>query len=86
MFPLRKFPLLPGTLDQGKSCLIPTLTNFSGSRVFSAATSSQATTAEEIIVDHEDNDECAMTSVTNSVSTQHMQETIVAALDDDNDG
>ena len=58
---------------------------FYGSRVFAAATSSQATTAEEIIVDHEDNDECAMTSVTNSGSTQRMQAIIMAALDDDKD-
>ena len=59
---------------------------FSGSGVFTAAKSSQVTTAEVIIVDHEDNDKCAMISVTNSISTWRLQETIVAALDDNNDG
>ena len=39
---------------------------FSGSRMFAATTSSQATTSELIIVDHEDNHEYAMKSVTNS--------------------
>ena len=50
------------------------------------AASSQSTIAEEIMVEHEDNDECAMTSVTNSGSTQCMQEIIGAGLDDSNDG
>ena len=54
--------------------------------MFAAAASSQATTAEEIIVKHEDNDECAMILVANSGSTQHMQGKNVAALGNDNDG
>ena len=66
-------------LDAYTDCL-------SGSRVFATAASSQATTAEDIIMEHEDNDECAMTSVTNSGSTQRLEETIVAALGDDNNG
>ena len=60
---------------------------FSGSRVFAAAASSEATTAEDIIVEDEDNDEDAMTSVMNSGGTQRLEETIEAALnDDDNNG
>ena len=54
--------------------------------MFAEATSSQAITAEEIIDDHEDDDECAMTLVTNSGSTQRLQEKNMAALDDNNDG
>ena len=60
---------------------------FSGSRVFAAAASSEATTAEDSIVEDEDNDEDAMTSVMNSGGTQRLEETIEAALnDDDNNG